>query len=347
LVVRGVAIPLLVLGAALGGCNRDPVSLVSQEPLPTTSAFGEVGTSPGQFVYPRCIDADADSLWVIDKSARVQRLDPKTGRGTAVWTMPEYSQGKPVGITIAPRPASMGHGDAIYIADTHCHRVMIYEAPAQPGAEPKLLGSFGEYGNGPGQFIYPTDVAVLPTADGKHAQRLYVGEYGDNDRISVYDASCRFLFSFGKLGSGPGVEFNRPQSLAIDARREELYVTDACNHRVGIFTLEGELVRWHGSPETAGSGPEQLCYPYGLCALGDGTALVTEYGNHRVRHMDLQTGSTLRLLGVPGVGKGELVSPWGVTVIGNTAYVLDSGNARVQAFPAPRQRRTAQREVPG
>jgi hypothetical protein len=334
---------------AIAACNRDaPGPGEAAAPLRTTAVLGEVGTSPGQFVYPRCLDSDGSSLWVIDKSARVQRLDPRSGECTAIWTMPEFAQGKPVGITVGPPPPGMGDDPIIYIADTHCHRIMLYQPPRGPDEAPKLLASFGSFGTGDGQFIYPTDVAILAEADGKHAARLYVAEYGDNDRISIFDASFRFLHTFGHFGSGggPEPEFNRPQSIAIDAKRSELIVADACNHRIGVFTLEGRLLRWHGSPQTAGSGQEQICYPYGLALLDDGTALVSEYGNHRVRHMSLQDGATLALYGTPGAGKGELASPWAVTVMKGSAYVLDSGNARIQAFPAPaRHRRTADAEV--
>ena len=142
-------------------------------------------------------------------------------------------------------------------------------------------------------------------------------------------------------GPGPEAEFNRPQSIAIDPLRGELYVADACNHRIGVFGLDGELRRWFGSPEMAGSAPEQLCYPYGIELLGDGSALVSEYGNHRVRHLDLGTGELLGLFGEPGSDKGQISTPWGITVIGKTAYVLDSGNTRIQAFPAPARTRRA------
>jgi sugar lactone lactonase YvrE len=335
---------------SLGGCGGDSAGPgTAGQPLRTTAILGEIGNSPGQFVMPRALDSEGGDLWVIDKSARVQRLDPATGRCTALWTMPDYLRGKPTGITVGPAPVGIEKGPVLYVADTHSHRVMIYRPPASVEEPPQLLGSFGSYGEGPGEFIYLTDVAIVPSVDGRHAERIYVSEYGGNDRISVYDGNLKFLFSFGELGVGPE-QFNRPQSLAVDPQRRQLYVTDSSNHRIGVFTLEGKLVRWYGSPESSGAGPEQLCYPYGIALLGDGTALVTEYGNHRVRHMDMDSGETLGLFGVPGTGKGELSVPWAITVVGQTAYVLDSGNARIQAFPAPKRRRTAgtaSREVTG
>jgi hypothetical protein len=342
--VRRVCAGLILLLAAVANCGCD--GLASAAPagearaLRTTAILGEVGMSPGQMVYPRSIDNDGRAIWIIDKAARVQRLDAQTGDCTAIWQMPEFAKGKPCGITVGPPPPGLGEGPIIYIPDTHYHRVMLYRAPPSREHPPELVASFGSYGAGPGEFVYPTDVAVLPGPDGA-AERIYVAEYGDNDRISVFGPDLEFLFAFGATGSGPGPEpeFNRPQSIALDAERRELYVVDACNHRVGVFTLEGGLVRWIGSPDNAGGAPDQISYPYGIALLGDGTALVTEFGNHRVRHIDMQSGETLTLLGSPGAGRGHLSVPWGITLIGDTAYVLDSGNGRIQAFPAPAKRR--------
>jgi hypothetical protein len=363
----------LLLGVAgvLGGCEWWGLSGSGREarPLPVSQVLGEVGSSPGQFLYPRALTAQeggaglagrgsrgpGGQLWVIDKAGRIQSLDPQTGRASVMFRAPETALGRPCGI--ATGPGTRGAGPFLYIADTHYHRVLIYQphpvpvgaSPATLAPEPTLVAQFGSYGTGDGQFIYLTDVAILKDDQGR-ARRLYVGEYGGNDRISIWEPgsegpeSWRFVSAFGSLGDddAPGnIQFDRPQSLAVDQARGWLVVTDACNHRVGVFTLEGNLVRWHGSPATAGSAPEQMAYPFGLVLLEDGSALVTEFGNHRVRHMDLQTGEVLGLYGSGGRGRGELLNPWAVTVLEGLVYVLDSGNERIQAFSLPGRRRLA------
>jgi DNA-binding beta-propeller fold protein YncE len=148
-----------------------------------------------------------------------------------------------------------------------------------------------------------------------------------------------FVRSFGRFGSSAeagDIHFSRPQSIALDQERRRLIVSDACNHRVGVFTLEGELVRWFGSVQEAGDGPGQLKYPYGLALAGDGSALLAEFGNNRLQRIDLDSGACLGLFGVGGRGKGQLVTPWGVALIGDEAFVLDSGNNRVQVIDRPR-----------
>lgn len=351
----------LVGACALGaGCEGDAApggAGGGAAAIRTKVVFGSLGDSAGLFTCPRAIDADAQSgtLWVIDKSARVQQLDPKTGRCLSLFRMPESKSGKPTGVTVAP---GEGGGSLLYVPDTHYHRVMIYRPRALPadwakipeGADrdetaPELVASFGEYGTGPGQFIYPTDVAVQVSADGKHVERLYVTEYGGNDRVSVFDGQNKFLFSFGSYGSSTSadnIQFDRPQSIALDraykAGAGQLIVTDSRNDRVGRFTLDGKLIAWLGIGAGKPTDPGHFRIPYGLALLGDGTALVAEFGNNRVQRFDVESGESLGIWGRPGRGDGEVAIPWGVAVMGNTTYVLDTGNNRVLGFATPSRR---------
>lgn len=353
----GGILSTVALCSGLSGCDDDPPS---GEPIESTVMLGGLGDTPGRFAYPRAMVADAatQTLWVIDKTGRVQQVDARTGACLTLWKMPLTENGKPTGCTLGHDP---GGGAVLFIPDTHYHRVMIYRPlsperdaagdPIRHTGEPEILGCFGEYGTGPGQFIFPTDVAVLPTPDGTGVQRLYVSEYGGNDRVSVFDAQYTFLFSFGSFGSASDaehVQFDRPQSVAIaevyDAsgkHDQQVIVTDSRNHRVGRFTLEGKLIAWMGAASGAGDAPGEFRIPYGLEPLGDGTMLVTELGNNRVQRIDLGTGDGLGTWGRPGRERGELASPWCSAVIGSTTYVLDTGNNRVLGFVTPGLKRRA------
>lgn len=223
------------------------------------------------------------------------------------------------------------------MADTHENRVSVWQP--KPDGTAEVIDAWGSYGLEPGQFIYPTDVAIVPGPEGKTPERFYVAEYGGNDRISVFDASHAFLFSIGREGDSAeaaSVEFRRPQSIEFDADKRRMVVTDSVNHRIGVFELDGALVRWIGK-NGGGPGNElgEFAYPYGLELLEDGRALVSEFGNNRVQLVDLENGVGLARYGESGRGAGQLVTPWGVTVLGSTAYVLDTGNARVLGFRAP------------
>lgn len=333
------------------GCSKSSAPTGEATPIPVDVVFGEVGLNPGQMNYPRAIDSNGSMLWVIDKSAAVQRFEASSGAYAGGWKLTDFRFGKPAGVTAF----EVEKGESLLLVpETHYHRISIYLIPADfgPGyrgpnpenpGEPPLLARFGSFGTGPGEFTFPTDVAVLPTADGRGIARLYVSEYGGNDRISAFAPvdptdiarGVKFLFSFGAFGDSPSaenVQFNRPQSIEIDAARQRLVVTDACNHRVGVFELDGTLKGWLGE---VGPGPGQFKYPYGLALLDDGTAVVSEFEGARVQRVDLDRMTSVGVVGRAGRGKGDLSNPWGVAAVrgrGTTVYVLDSGNSRVLGF---------------
>jgi DNA-binding beta-propeller fold protein YncE len=272
----------------------------------------ETGTGPCQVVYPRALTYSPkdDSFFLIDRMARVQHLD-HSGKFLAEWRMPEFQVGKPVGVSVGP-------DGNVYVPDTHYHRVVVYTPDG------KLLRMWGSAGTGDSQFIYPTDVAW----DSKG--HVFVSEYGDNDRIQVFDASVdppKFLYKFGAFGANDG-QFSRPQSMVID--QDIVYVTDACNHRIAVFKSDGTFVRNMGS---VGSGLGQFRFPYGLDEDREGRLVVCEFGNNRVQLIDKQTGQGLRTWGHAGRDPGQLAYPWGVAVDKRDRVVaVDAGNNRLQVF---------------
>ena len=300
-----MGILLLMAVLVLAGCGGDSRN---GEPK-VVGTFGKTGAGPGEFLYPRAIDLDSDgSVLVVDKTGRIQHLTPK-GECLGVIQMPLTDAGKPTGISL--------HKDGrLFVADTHYHRVVIFSRDGQ------IIGEFGKYGQDGGCFIYPTDVAFSP--DG----RIFVSEYGGNDRVSIFTADGQFISSFGSPGTAEG-QFSRPAALCIDEARGRLYVADACNHRIAAYNLDGQLTGYIGS---AGRGPGELRYPYGLSLLPDGTIVVCEYGNNRIQLFSPQ-GESLAVYGQSGRELGRLAYPWSVAVDSHRrAYVVDAGNNRIQVW---------------
>ena len=296
---------LLAAVFVLTGCGDDGRN---GEPK-VVSAFGKTGEGPGEFLYPRAIDLDSDgSVLVVDKTGRIQRLT-RDGQCLGVIQMPLIDAGKPTGISL--------HEDGrLFVADTHYHRVMIFSREGQ------IVGEFGKYGEDDGCFIYPTDVAFSP--DG----RIFVSEYGGNDRVSIFTADGKFVSSFGSPGSAEG-QLSRPAGLCVNETRGCLYVADACNHRIAVYSLDGQLKGYFGS---VGRGPGQLRYPYGLSLLPDGTIVVCEYGNNRIQLFNPQ-GESLAVYGQSGRELGQLAYPWSVAVDSHRrAFVVDAGNNRIQVW---------------
>jgi ABC-type Fe3+ transport system permease subunit/DNA-binding beta-propeller fold protein YncE len=309
-IIRTRQLPMLVIISVclsiLTGCD-DKTGMADVPKI--VGAFGQTGRGQGEFVYPRAIDFTGnDSLFIVDKTGRIQRLSTK-GDFLDVIKMPMTEAGKPTGISVAP------NGN-LYVADTHYHRIIVFSAKG------KLIKEFGRFGQDDGCFIYPTDVAFSP--DG----RIYVSEYGGNDRISVFTEQGDFIFCFGRAGSGEG-QLARPSAVCVDNERNRLYVADACNHRIAIYNLDGSLVGYIGS---AGREPGQLRYPYDLVLLSDGTLVVCEYGNNRLQLFS-PDGHSLSVYGRAGRQLGELAYPWGLTVDDRRrAYVVDAGNNRIQVW---------------
>jgi DNA-binding beta-propeller fold protein YncE len=237
----------------------------------------------------------------------VQHLSRK-GEFINEWRMPDWKYGKPVGVSVGP-------DGNVYVPDTHYHRVMVFSPQGQK------LRQWGSEGTAPGQFIYPTDVVF------DEQGRIFVGEYGDHDRIQVFDRDAKYLYEIGRFGQGDG-EFSRPQSLLID--HDLLYVTDACNHRIVVFRTDGTFVRNMGR---SGSAPGEFRFPYGMDMDSEGNLIVVEFGNARVQKIDKQTGKCLAVWGSAGREPGQFAYPWAVTVDKrNRVVAVDSGNNRLQVF---------------
>ena len=186
--------------------------------------------------------------------------------------------------------------------------------------EEELLGEFGRYGNGDGQFIWLTD-ATLDTAG-----TLYVTDEWMN-RISIFDAEGGFLGWWGSSGSGDG-QLNRPSGVVMDAD-DNLLVVDSLNHHVQGFTRDGAFLAAWGRQ---GQGAGEMDSPWGITVDGEGCVYVAYHKNHRVQKFT-RDGEPLAVFGEFGDGRGQLRRPTDVAVDPDgDVYVCDWGNSRVQVY---------------
>ncbi len=61
-----------------------------------------------------------------------------------------------------------------------------------------------------------------------------------NHRLQIFDLNGQFLNSIGGPGRAPG-EFNNPEGMFIDAKRNTIYVADTRNLRLQVLSLDGKV----------------------------------------------------------------------------------------------------------
>ena len=287
--------------------------------MPTTpgedaEVWGRKGLDDGRFIKPRAITIDdSDQLHIIDMTSRIQVFD-RLGHLQKFWKPPECFNGKPCGISVL-------RDGRIAVPDTHYFRVLFYTPDGELLTD-QTIG--GKNGRGDGEFGFLTDVAE----DSKG--NLYVSEYGDFDRIQKFTPDGKFISAIGVHGTETGA-FLRPQGILIDDK-DQLWVADACNHRIQVFDTTTEPPTFKFTFGSFGKGIGQLNYPYNLLLDGQGFLYVCEFGNHRLQKFDLQ-GNSHGVWGGPGAEPGQLRQPWGMTLDSKGFFhVIDSYNHRVQRF---------------
>ena len=286
------------------GCNHDPAMAGKLEKV-----WGRRGIVDGRFQKPRAMAIDReDRLYIVDMLARIQVFD-RDGNFLRGWRTPTHQAGRPTGLTISPN-------GIVLVADTHYFRILSY-TPFGELLEKETIG--GTYGPEADQFGLVTD--AVRDAQGN----WYIAEYGEFDRIHKLSPEGDFLLQWGGHGSAPG-QFLRPQNIVLD-KTGQLWVADACNHRIQVFNDQGQLLAMWGQ---AGSDPGQLYYPYDLAFDQHGHLYICEYGNHRVQKFT-QQGESLGCWGTGGRQPGMLHNPWALAVDSRRrVHVLDSNNHRVQ-----------------
>lgn len=235
--------------------------------------WGGAGTNAGCFDYPQGLTTDrAGYVYVCDThNHRIQKF---TADGTFILEWGQ--QGRKAGCFNFPYAAAVDGKGNVFIADTHNHRIQKFTAEGAfisefgengtgPGqfdrpksiafdhagnmfiadainrriqkfaADGKYLEDWGGPGRQPGRFDVPHDVAVDPWGN------VYVADAdgaAHNNRIQLFFNDGTLAAFWGSLGSGPG-EFNFAARVAVDPTGLKIYVCDASNHRVQMFTYAG------------------------------------------------------------------------------------------------------------
>jgi len=295
----------------LAGCAQESETGTNLESsiFARVEVIGSRGRALGQFNKPRSVAVDGqDNLYVIDMTGRVQKFSPR-GEFLLSWRMPETDIGKPKGM------CTDTNGN-IVLVEPHYQRVNHF------ASDGTLVEQWGKAATNGGQFVLPRAVAINSRGE------AFVSEYTTVDRVQGFTAQGRTLLaSFGKPGHRDG-EFNRAEGLAFGPD-DRLHVADSCNHRIQIFSREGQWLKTHGK---AGRGAGEFSYPYDVRVDREGRQYVCEFGNSRIQIFDANQ-RPMEILGGVGSKPGQFNNPWSIALDSRgNLYVADSGNHRVQKF---------------
>ena len=300
---------VICAGSFITGCDH-PGNSHAEFPsrfFERAEIIGKRGTGVGEFNKPRSVAVDReDNLYVVDLTGRVQKFSPD-GKYLSVWQMPQTDKGKPKGMCCDAE-------GLIVVLEPHYSRVNHFSSDG------RLVRQWGTHGTNNGELAFPRAVA----ADG--SGNMYVSEYGLRERVQSFARQqTKWLTTIGREGAAPG-EFNRPEGLAFDAQGR-LYVADSCNHRIQVFTRDGQWIAAYGKP---GTKTNELSYPYDVRVDDFGFQFVCEFGNSRIHVFDREQRA-VEVIGRAGSAPGEFSNPWSIALDSQgNLYVADAQNHRVQ-----------------
>lgn len=135
------------------------------------------------------------------------------------------------GLFDTPHGIYMG-SDYVFLADSGNHTVRKFTLD---GELLMTLGTEDSPGKDGGPFNKPTDVAVSPSGE------IYVSDGYANFRTHKYSSDGELLMSWGEEGEDIG-QFALPHGVFVD-KQNQVYVADRENHRIQIFTPQGEFIK--------------------------------------------------------------------------------------------------------
>jgi DNA-binding beta-propeller fold protein YncE len=260
------------------------------------------GQTPFRFVRPTGVAARGKVLYVADPGAQALVIfDPADGREHKLTRIGEENLASPVAVALGPgdavflvdsalrkvfvvdgqgqlqrtiggegrlaRPAGVAYDlarDRLYVSDAAMHRIIVFSADG------RMQESFGSNGNAPGEFNFPTHLALTPDGDLLVSDTL-------NFRVQILRRDGHPLGSFGRVGDGSG-DFASPKGVGADTSGN-IYVVDALFDAVQVFARDGSLQLGFGE---RGTRPGRFWLPNGLFIDPKDAIYVADSYNQRI-----------------------------------------------------------------
>ncbi len=172
------------------------------------------------------------------------------------------------GEDILPSPVGLVYSELtqrLYVVDSRKHQIIVFDRDGN------VDFTIGKKGSEPGEFKYPTNIAVDTNG------RLYVADTM-NFRVQVFEADGTLVRTFGKVGDRPG-NFSRLKGIGVDTEGH-IYTVDASFNNFQIFDNEGSLLMYVGQ---SGSGPGGFYLPAGAHVDRNNRIFVADQYNRRIQ----------------------------------------------------------------
>ena len=269
------------------------IALNSEDTALRRQLTGEApNTAPGM-AKPYGVAARYGKIYVTDSVARnVAVFDVRRNKLFYMGVQKPGDLTKPSGI-------ALDKAMNVYVADVTAQRVNVYDT----------LGLYLRSVGSKEDLERPTGVAV--SADG---DRIYVIDrsYNEsvNQRVVVYNAEGKKLFTIGERGTGDG-QFNVPVQGAVGPDGT-LYILDAGNFRVQAFDRDGKFLRAWGK---VGNNIGDFARPRGIAVDEEGNVYVSDATFSNVQLFNSQ-GQLLMVIGSQSDTdkRGRFNLPGGVAV---------------------------------
>ena len=273
-----------------------------------TVKCGITQTHPGKYNITFTTTSRQDQLTI-----QVGGVDVPDSPFTLSVILPEPKmRGKPVNvITGLNRPhgiAVCDNGD-IVVAECGANCITVLNSE---GRKVKSFGTTEEKLSRPCGVAVSTDGHILATDE----HRLH--------KLTT-DGVCVKSVGSSRSGSGP-LQFNYPTGITVHPTTGQIYVADANNHRIQVFTHDltfSHTITLHGN--------KQLVHPYDVALDNEGHLYVALVCNHCITKLTTK-GQYITRFGSFGPAPGQLSFPFFLTINNNLVYVSEWFNHRVSIF---------------